>query len=179
MANPSTFQEAQKEVDMVIGTGPITVDHMSKLPYIQACLREALRLNPTASTISLHPSPNNTEDPILIGGGQYLIKPGKSLRMLMPKIHCDPQIYGDDAELFRPERMLDENFEKLPKNAWKVSPTIYQLLFGVTGLLLMAFNLPVMTFHNKASRSTVPPLNASLCIDVSSFTTLWLRPVWR
>jgi len=37
----------------------------------------------------------------------------------LPQIHRDPLVYGDDADEVRPERMLDENFNKLPKNAWK------------------------------------------------------------
>lgn len=64
---------------------------------------------------------NTTENPVTIGGGKYLIKPGQTLRTILPKIHQDPTVYGDDANIFRPDRMLDENFKKLPKNAWKVS----------------------------------------------------------
>lgn len=30
-----------------------------------------------------------------------------------------PQSIGDDADGFRPERMLDENFQKFPPGAWK------------------------------------------------------------
>jgi cytochrome P450 / NADPH-cytochrome P450 reductase len=36
LKNPEAYQKAQKEVDEVIGKGPITVDHLSKLPYITA-----------------------------------------------------------------------------------------------------------------------------------------------
>jgi len=36
LKNPEAYQKAQKEVDEVVGKGPITVDHLSKLPYITA-----------------------------------------------------------------------------------------------------------------------------------------------
>lgn len=119
--NPEYFQKAQKEVDDVIGTGTINVEHLSKLPYVTACLRETLRVTPTITGGLIGIKRNTTEDPIIIGGGKYLIKPGQMFRYIIPKIHQDPKIYGDDANIFRPDRMMDENFNKLPKNAWKVS----------------------------------------------------------
>ena len=120
MANPQTLQKAQKEVDDLIGSGPIRVDHLSKLPYVTACLRETLRLTPTITGISLGSLPNTKEDPVTLGGGKYLVKPDSTLTMILSKVQQDPKVYGDDADRFRPERMLDENFDKLPKNAWKV-----------------------------------------------------------
>ncbi|KAJ8069548.1 hypothetical protein OCU04_003198 [Sclerotinia nivalis] len=118
LKNPSAYQAAQREVDEVVGKGPITIDHMSKLPYIEACLRETLRLTPTAPVISFYPLPNSTESPIIVGG-KYEVKPGQSILAFIPGIHRDPTIYGDDADSFKPERMLDEPFGKLPPNAWK------------------------------------------------------------
>ena len=121
MANPQTLQQAQREVDEVIGSGPIKVEHLSTLPYITACLRESLRLDPTIPSTVLGPLPGIQEDPITLGGGKYIVKPGSKLTMVLPKVQRDPKIYGEDAERFRPERMLDDHFKKLPKNAWKVS----------------------------------------------------------
>lgn len=121
MANPETLQQAQREVDEVIGSGPIKVEHLSKLPYITACLRETLRLTPTITGTSIGPLPDTKEDPVTLGGGKYLVKPGSRITMILAKVHRDPKVYGDDAGIFRPARMLDEHFNKLPKNAWKVS----------------------------------------------------------
>ena len=121
MANPQALHQAQREVDEIIGSGPIKVDHLSKLPYITACLRETLRLTPTINGTSIGPKAGTKEDPITLGGGKYIVKPGSSLITVLSKIQRDPKIYGEDAELFRPERMLDKYFNKLPKNAWKVS----------------------------------------------------------
>ena len=56
--NPEAMQKAQQEIDTVVGKGPVTVKHMSKLPYIEAVMREALRLNPTAPAFSLKILPN-------------------------------------------------------------------------------------------------------------------------
>jgi cytochrome P450/NADPH-cytochrome P450 reductase len=116
--NPSSYQAAQAEVDKVVGRGPITVEHMSQLPYLNACLRETLRLTPTAPAFTLQPLSTNKESPILIGG-KYRVEPGQPIIAILPKVHRDPAVYGDDAEEFKPERMLDEPFSKLPPNAWK------------------------------------------------------------
>ncbi|KAH0064917.1 cytochrome P450, partial [Aureobasidium melanogenum] len=114
LKNPSAYKKAQEEVDRVIGDATIKVEHLSKLPYINAVLRETLRLQPTAPAFSIQP--NNEIDTI---GGEYTVFRGEPIVALLPKIHRDPAVYGEDANDFKPERMLDENFNKLPPNAWK------------------------------------------------------------
>lgn len=109
----------QREVDSVIGNNPITVEHMSKLPYIDACLRETLRLTPTAPAFSVTMRPDSTEESTFIGGGRYEVKKGQPVTILLPKAHRDPLVYGPDADEFKPERMLPEEFSKLPPNSWK------------------------------------------------------------
>jgi len=39
--------------------------------------------------------------------------------VLIPMLHRDPKVWGDDVEAFRPERFAPEAMEKLPPNAWK------------------------------------------------------------
>lgn len=56
----------------------------------------------------------------MIGGGKYEIKEGQPILALLSQIHRDPAVYGNDANDFRPERMLDDPFSKLPPNSWKV-----------------------------------------------------------
>ncbi|PNS14900.1 hypothetical protein CAC42_2129 [Sphaceloma murrayae] len=113
LQNPDSYRKAQKEVDEVIGTAPVTVEHMTKLPYLTGCLREALRLHPTAPGFSVSP----LQDEVI--GGEYLIKAGQPILCFLPKIQTDPEVYGEDAQNFRPERMMEENFVKLPGQAWK------------------------------------------------------------
>lgn len=98
---------------------------MAKLKYLNAVLRETLRLFPTAPSFAVNAKPGVEEYPTL-GGGKYAVGKTEAIQCLLPKLHRDPKVFGEDAEEFKPERMLDENFEKLPKYAWKVCPsTIY------------------------------------------------------
>nr|POE52309.1 bifunctional cytochrome p450/nadph--p450 reductase [Quercus suber] len=107
------YQKAREEVDNVIGTGAVTVDHMSQLPYLTACLRETLRLHPTAPAFGV----SAKEDDVI--GGKYAVKQGQAIVFILTKVHTDPAVYGPDAADFKPERMLDEPFSKLPQNSWK------------------------------------------------------------
>lgn len=150
LKNPSAYQAAQKEVEEVVGKGPITVDHMSKLPFLNACLRETLRLNPTGPVFALQMRPDSTEDHTLIGGGKYMVKKGQTVAALLPMVHKDPAVFGEDAEEFKPERMLDEPFAALPPNSWKPfgngmrgcigRPFAWQEALLATAMLLQNFN---------------------------------------
>jgi cytochrome P450/NADPH-cytochrome P450 reductase len=109
----------------VVGNSKLEPKHVNELKYINAVLRETLRLTPTAPAFSRAIRPENTEETVYIGAKdpdskhKYEIPRGKSIVCLIGKIMQDPKVFGEDAEEFKPERMLDENFEKLPKNAWK------------------------------------------------------------
>ncbi len=119
MKDAEAMHKAQQEVDKVVGRGPVTFQHMSKLPYLEAVLRESLRLSPTAPAFSVQ-SVAGTTEPVLIGSGKYVIPPDTPIIALLPLIGRDPAVYGADAAEFKPERMYKEAFDKLPPNAWKV-----------------------------------------------------------
>lgn len=114
--NPEIYAKVQREVDMVLGTGSMTPDHVAQLPYIRACLKESLRLFPPAPGFSLSPE---GDQPTVVGG-RWLFQPDDCCVILLDGLHRDPEIYGEDANEFRPERMLDENFNKLPPHCYKV-----------------------------------------------------------
>lgn len=147
LKNPAAYDAAQQEVDDVIGKGPITVEHLTKLPYLNAVLRESLRLSPTAPSIGLTAKQDTLID------NKYPIKAGDPIVALFPMIHRDPAVYGEDAEEFRPERMLDDEFERRNKefpNCWLPfghgmracigRPFAWQEALLVVAILLQNFN---------------------------------------
>ncbi|PMD30907.1 fatty acid hydroxylase [Hyaloscypha variabilis F] len=169
--HPAAYQAAQRQVDEVVGRGPIKVDHMSKLPYIEACLRETLRLTPTAPAITVQALPDASgSNTVSIAGGKYEIKAGQPIICILPKIHRDPAVYGDDTESFTPERMLDEPFSKLPNNSWKPfgngmrgcigRPFAWQEAILTTAMLLQQFNFrfddPSYQLHIKQTLTIKP-----------------------
>ncbi|KAM0557972.1 hypothetical protein ACHAPJ_005136 [Fusarium lateritium] len=116
LKHPECYNKVQKEVDEVVGRGPVTVEHLTKLPYISAVLRETLRINSPITAFGLEA----LDDTFL--GGKYLVKKGEVVTALLSRGHEDPVVYGDDAKDWVPERMLEENFARLQKeypNSWK------------------------------------------------------------
>ncbi|POR33668.1 Bifunctional P450/NADPH-P450 reductase [Tolypocladium paradoxum] len=116
LENPSAYQKVQQEVDQVIGRGKVTVGHLAKLPYLAAVLREVLRISATIPYFTVEPY----EDTLL--AGKYLVRKGEPITALIARAHVDPVVYGEDANEFKPERMLEDSFERLNKefpNCWK------------------------------------------------------------
>ncbi len=144
LLNPSTYFTAQAEIDRVVGAGRVEARHLGELPYLAAVLRETLRLSPTAPAFTRGVRPENKEEKVTVAGGKFEIARDTPVVCLLGKIQRDPAVFGDDAEEFRPERMLDENFEKLPKNAWKV-----RLIQAASSLrpIIFLFHPIIFLFH--------------------------------
>ncbi|KAF9263922.1 cytochrome P450 [Marasmius fiardii PR-910] len=114
LKNPSTMRKLQAEVDQVLGGEPVQYQDLSKMPYLIAVMRESLRLSPTVSMRSVTPLEDTT-----LSNGKYAVKAGTALSVNIYMLHRDPAVWGDDANEFRPERMLDGKFEALPPNSWQ------------------------------------------------------------
>lgn len=121
LKNSSAYHKAQQEVDRVIGSSTIKFEHLAQLEYLQACLRESLRLYPTAPAFARQVSGEQDE---IIGGGRYRIPKGVSVVCLLGAIQQDCAVYSEDATAYKPERMVGERFKDLPHDSWKVFPPI-------------------------------------------------------
>ena len=120
LQHPSAYQSAQNEIDQVVGKGPVRVQHLKQMKYVNAVLRETLRLSPTVPAISKKVNPKRANDINTLGRGKHLIEPQTKIICLFSKAMKDGNVYGEDACEFKPERMLDEGFSTLPSAAWKV-----------------------------------------------------------
>ncbi|WYZ44923.1 hypothetical protein EsH8_VIII_000239 [Colletotrichum jinshuiense] len=166
LKHPEAYQKAQQEVDDVVGKGQIKVDHLSKLPYINGVLRETLRVNATIPLFTVEAF----EDTVL--AGKYPVKAGETIINLLAKSQLDPTVWGEDANEFKPERMMDDNFNRITKefpNCWKPfgngmrgcigRPFAWQEALLVMVMLLQNFNFvldPNYSFGIKQTLTIKP-----------------------
>ncbi len=111
--NPEKLLKAQAEVDKVVGNGALELKHLPQLKYIEACIRETLRVKGPITAISRHAKADT------VIGGKYAVSSKTSIVLNLNGLHHDPKVWGDDHDIFRPERMLDGGFEALPPNSWR------------------------------------------------------------
>ena len=113
--HPEALARAQSEVDVLWGDAenpePEYGD-IGKLAYIRQVLNESLRLWPTAPVYGVEP----VEDTVI--GGRYAVRKGEGLLVLIPALHRDPA-WGDNVELFDPERFAPEREETRPVHLFK------------------------------------------------------------
>ncbi|CAM3176608.1 cytochrome P450 [Paenibacillus taichungensis] len=109
--NPEALQKAHDEVDRVLVSDSPQYEEILQLPYIRMILSESLRLWPTAPGFDVYAK----EDTVI--GGKYPLKKGESCSILLPQLHRDKGAWGEDAELFRPERFEDTT--QVPHHAYK------------------------------------------------------------
>jgi cytochrome P450 len=117
--NPGEIAKAREEIDTVVGgpSGKIEHAHLARLPYTEAILRESFRLSGVAPGFNIEPLPS-TEGPVLLAGGEYEVPKTQPLIALLSQVNRDPAVF-EDPEAFKPERMLGEKFDNLPKGVKK------------------------------------------------------------
>ena len=98
--NPETLKKARAEIESVMKNGEISFEQLSEMPYINAIIKEVLRLNPTVWVITRAAS----EDLTL---GNATIKKGEMVLFSPYTLHRNPE-YWQDPERFNPERFLSE-----------------------------------------------------------------------
>lgn len=113
--HPKVLQELRDEVSTTLqGRTEITRSELRNMGYLQNVLRETLRLYPSVP-VNSRTAIRTTMLPV--GGGPDLKSPvmvakGEGVAYSVYSMHRRPDLYGMDAELFRPERWE----EHLPLN---------------------------------------------------------------
>lgn len=119
LKNPECIAKARDEIDSVVGDhgAEFQNDHLEKLVYCAAIVRESLRLSAAAPGFNIEPLPD-TKAPVLLGGGKYQVPAKQTLIIVLHGVNRDPAVFPD-PEAFKPERMMGEAFENLPDGAKK------------------------------------------------------------
>ena len=100
LKHPNTLNKVQQELTKVVGlNNKVEESHLRELTYLNAVIKETLRLHPPAPfLIPRYPSQSTT-----IGG--YEIPQGTKVFVNIWAIHRDPSVWDNPLE-FRPERFL-------------------------------------------------------------------------
>ncbi|KAI1802625.1 putative benzoate 4-monooxygenase cytochrome P450 [Daldinia bambusicola] len=101
---PGVLQKLQEELDAAIPSNDVTVptyDTIRNLPYLQMVINETLRIHST-SGIGLPREIPPESDGVHIQG--YYFPPGTVLSVPTYTMHHSREIWGEDADEFRPER---------------------------------------------------------------------------
>lgn len=113
--NPEILSKAKAELNQVIGKGnPVEESDISRLPYLQAVVKETFRLHPVVPFLL----PRKAEEDVEIKG--YIIPKGAQVLVNAWAIGRDPSLW-ENANAFMPERFLGSdidvkgrNFELIP-----------------------------------------------------------------
>lgn len=93
LKSPASYNKLRQEIDTILGKERIRYEHISKLPYLIAALRETLRLHPPIPILGLTPF----EDTLI--GGKHFIEKGTWTIVQLACLHRDPTVWGDDVSL--------------------------------------------------------------------------------
>lgn len=100
--DPKVLRAAQEEVDAVLGEGgEPTFEQVPRLRHLRRVVDETLRLWPTAPAFARSPRQTTTLE-------GWTMRPEDWAIVLLPRVHRDPAVWGEDAELFDPDRFLPE-----------------------------------------------------------------------
>lgn len=146
MKSPQYIDEARVQIDEVLGdTAEPSYEQVHRLTYVRQILDESLRLWPTAPMFTRAP----LQDMVLVG--KYAIPQGTGISVLLPMLHRDRSVWGDDAEDFNPHHFDPDRFKDVPPLAYRPFGTGLRACIGrqfalqeatlVLGMLLQRFDI--------------------------------------
>ncbi|GJJ06857.1 hypothetical protein Clacol_001053 [Clathrus columnatus] len=120
-AHPPSLVSLRKEIDDAVREGritlPLSYSGSKTLPFYNACLKEAMRLNPVIGMPLQRVVPKGG---FQIDGDFY--PEGTCIGMVPQEVHTDPSIFGDDANTWNPNRWLSGNKNELERYNLTLKP---------------------------------------------------------
>ncbi|KAF2759869.1 cytochrome P450 [Pseudovirgaria hyperparasitica] len=107
LKNAPIYAKLQSEIETAARSGTISAkvqwSEAQQLPYFQACLKETFRMRPAVGLNITRAVPVGGAE---IDGVKYAA--GTEIAVNGWVLHRDKTIFGDDVDVFRPERWLDD-----------------------------------------------------------------------
>eukprot|EP00262_Sarcandra_glabra_P010716 TRINITY_DN260_c0_g2_i1.p1 TRINITY_DN260_c0_g2~~TRINITY_DN260_c0_g2_i1.p1 ORF type:complete len:528 (-),score=40.98 TRINITY_DN260_c0_g2_i1:282-1865(-) len=143
LQHPHIMRKVQKELDEVVGMNSVVEEsHFPKLKYLDAVIKETLRLHPAGPFLI----PRSPTSSCVVGG--YTIPKGVRVMVNIWAIHRDPEYWNNPLE-FYPERFLHTKWDY---NGNGIGNDCRYLPFGAGRRICVG--LPIaekMMMHNLAS----------------------------
>jgi cytochrome P450 len=121
MKHPEAYRKLREEIDTATTNGELSSPHIvyneaAKLPYLHACIKEGMRMNPgVGSSLPRHVPKGGRE----IAG--HFFREGLKVGVNALTIQYNTTIFGDDAHEFKPERWFRENAVDMDRHMFLVS----------------------------------------------------------
>ncbi|KAI3883222.1 hypothetical protein MKW92_039537 [Papaver armeniacum] len=165
--NPHVIERAREELDMHVGKNKqVEESDIPNLVYIQAIIKESMRLYPAAALL-----PRMTMEACEVGGFQ--VPAGGHLYLNIWKIQRDPTVWENPSE-YRPERFLAEdkadvdvkgqNYELIPFGVGR------RMCPGVTSALQVMHLVVARLIHGFEMRAATPDGKADMTETVGMVT---------
>lgn len=135
----------------------ITHSRALSLPYLQACIREGIRIYPVATALAPKIAPPEGDT---LEDGTY-IPPGTEVGLAPWLVYRNKAIYGADADIYRPERWLEASQEQAGEMKQSLDLMFGSGRFKCLGQNVAMMELPKIIFElvRRFEWSLEDPLN--------------------
>ena len=131
LTHPPVYAKLRAEVDSVVentnleNTAIIQDAQVRNLPYLQAVIKEGMRVHPPVGAQVPKCVPDGG-DTVVIDGKEVFLPGGTNISAAVWPLHLRKDVFGQDADLFRPERWILET----DKAKLAAMNQIHDLTFG-------------------------------------------------
>ncbi|KAJ6781568.1 hypothetical protein PWT90_01563 [Aphanocladium album] len=181
IAAPSAYKALRDEIDSTKASvqNPVSWREIQRLPYLQAVVKEGLRMWPPVSGLGFKRVPPGGEH---ING--YFVPGGTEIGQAYMAVGRSKAIWGADADIFRPERWLHASPTELKRMNNAVDTHFGGGKFSCLGkpIAMMELNKTVYELMKRFDMSVVNPdkpmkSKASIFVcDTDFWVTLRKRP---
>ncbi|TVY75669.1 Cytochrome P450 monooxygenase [Lachnellula suecica] len=179
ITTPRVLERFRAEYSNASISSPIQDIEARNLPYLQAIIKEGLRIWPPVVGLMAKEVPAGGD---IVNG--LFVPGGTSIGYCAFGMFRDKKIFGDDADTFRPERWLDSSPEKT-----KEQEQTLELIFSYGKYQCMGRNVALMELNKVfveifrrfdfAVVDPQKPIGFNICMGVFAISDFWVTVTRR